>query len=294
MRREIKCAPAALFNGIARLRLTGKMAHDDLVCPPPVPPCHHPARRSGSKSHEERPANSDQATDQPNPKRPPLDALRFPGNQLEDLMKANRKITIAAIAGIVLGALTIIISGNAAMAQDTVRVRGTVESIDGPTYVIKTRDGDELKVALPDKAQIAAVVKASLADIKQGLFVGVTAMPQADGSLRALEVHIFPEAMRGTGEGHYSWDLRPQSTMTNANVDQVVTAVDGQTLTLKYKNGEKKIFVAADTPIVAYVRGDNNDLRTGAKVFIAAIKQPDGTLQGRAWRVGRDGVTPPM
>ena len=155
-------------------------------------------------------------------------------------MKANHKKTIAALAGIVLGALAIIVSGNAAVAQDTVRVRGTIETIDGPTYVIKARDGGELKVALADKAQIAAVVKASLADIKQGLFVGVTGMPQADGSQNALEVHIFPEAMRGTGEGHYSWDLRPQSTMTNANVDQVVTAVDGQTLTLKYKNGERK------------------------------------------------------
>ncbi len=201
---------------------------------------------------------------------------------------------MAALAGIALGALTIIVPGDAAQAQDTVRVRGAIASIDGATYVIRARDGAERKVALADNAQIAAVVKASLADIKQGLFVGVTAMPQADGSLSALEVHIFPEAMRGTGEGHYSWDLRPQSTMTNANVDQVVTAVDGQTLTLKYKDGEKKIFVAADTPIVAYVRGDNNDLKPGAKVFIAAVKQPDGTLQGRAWRIGRDGVTPPM
>jgi Domain of unknown function (DUF5666) len=204
-------------------------------------------------------------------------------------VKANHKI-MAALAGIALGALTIIVAGDAAQAQDTVRVRGTIASIDGATYVIKARDGAELKVALADNAQIAAVVKASLADIKQGLFVGVTAMPQVDGSLSALEVHIFPEA----GEGHYSWDLRPKSTMTNANVDQVVTAVDGQTLTLKYKDGEKKIFVAADTPIVAYVRGDNNDLKPGAKVFIAAVKQPDGTLQGRAWRIGRDGVTPPM
>ena len=209
-------------------------------------------------------------------------------------MKANYKITMAALAGIALGALTIIVSGHAALAQDTVRVRGTIETIDGSTYLIKARDGADLKVALADKAQIAAVVKASLTDIKQGLFVGVTAMPQADGSLSALEVHIFPEAMRGTGEGHYSWDLRPKSTMTNANVDQVVTAVDGQTLTLKYKDGEKKIFVPADTPIVAYVRGDTNDLKPGAKVFIAAVKQPDGTLQGRAWRIGRDGVTPPM
>ena len=208
-------------------------------------------------------------------------------------MKANHKI-MAALAGIALGALTIIVAGDAAQAQDTVRVRGTIVSIDGATYVIKARDGAELKVALADNAQIAAVVKASLADIKQGLFVGVTAMPQVDGSLSALEVHIFPEAMRGTGEGHYSWDLRPKSTMTNANVDQVVTAVDGQTLTLKYKDGEKKIFVAADTPIVAYVRGDINDLKPSAKVFIAAVNQPDGTLQGRAWRIGRDGVTPPM
>ena len=173
-------------------------------------------------------------------------------------------------------------------------MRGTIESIDGPTYLIKARDGAELKVALADKAQIAAVVTASLTDIKQGLFVGVTAMPQADGSLSAVEVHIFPEAMRGTGEGHYSWDLRPKSTMTNANVDQVVTAVDGQTLTLKFKDGEKRIFIPADTPIVAYVPGDNNDLKLGARVFIAAVKQPDGTLQGRAWRIGRDGVTPPM
>jgi hypothetical protein len=209
-------------------------------------------------------------------------------------MKANRKITMMALAGIALGGLTLIVSGGAVLAEETVRIRGAIESIDGSIYVIRARDGAELKVALADKAQIATVGKASLADVKQGLFVGVTAMPQTDGSLSALEVHIFPDAMRGTGEGHYSWDLRPKSTMTNANIDQVVTAVDGQTLTLKYKDGEKKIFVAADTPIVAYMRGDDTDLKPSAKVFIAAVKQPDGTLQGRAWRVGRDGVTPPM
>jgi hypothetical protein len=215
-------------------------------------------------------------------------------NQWEELMKANYKMTVAALAGVALGAFAMMASGIAtALAQDTVRVRGTIERIDGSTYVVKARDGAELKV-LADNPQIAGVVKASLSDIKQGSFVGVTAMPQADGSQSALEVHIFPEAMRGTGEGHYPWDLRPQSTMTNANVEQVVTAVDGQTLTLKYKDGEKKIFVPANTPIVVYVQGDKSDLKPGAKVFIAAIKQPDGTLQGRAWRVGRDGVTPPM
>jgi Domain of unknown function (DUF5666) len=209
-----------------------------------------------------------------------------------NFMKAKK---VAALASVVLGAVAMMASGiGTASAQDTVRVRGTIERIDGSTYVVKARDGVELKVALADNAQIAGVVKASLSDIKQGSFVGVTAMPKADGSQSALEVHIFPEAMRGTGEGHYPWDLRPQSTMTNANVEQVVTAVDGQTLTLKYKDGEKKIFVPTSTPIVVYVQGDKSDLKPGAKVFIAAIKQPDGTLQGRAWRVGRDGVTPPM
>jgi hypothetical protein len=192
--------------------------------------------------------------------------------------------------------VTVVLAAPVAWAQEPppVRIRGTIERVDGSIYVVKNREGAELKLTLADKPQIAGVVKASLSDIKQGSFVGVTAMPQADGSQSALEVHIFPESMRGTGEGHYAWDLRPQSTMTNANVDQVVTAVDGQTLTLKYKDGEKKIFVPANTPIVSYVPGDKNDLKVGAKVFIIAVKQPDGTLQGRAWRVGRDGVTPPM
>jgi len=183
-----------------------------------------------------------------------------------------------------------------AWAQDPppARIRGTIERVDGATYVVKARDGAELKLTLADNAQIAGIIKASLSDIKQNSFVGVTAMPQPDGSLSAVEVHIFPEAMRGTGEGHYPWDLRPQSTMTNANVDQVVSAVDGRTLTLKYKDGEKKIVVPANAPIVAYVPGDKSDIKPGAKVFIVAVKQADGTLQGRAWRVGRDGVTPPM
>src|SRR5215471_7888592 len=179
-------------------------------------------------------------------------------------MQANYKMTVAALAGVGLGALVMMVSGIATtLAQDTVRVRGTIERINGSTYVIKTRDGAGLKMTLADNPQIAGVVKASLSDIKQGSFVGVTAMPRADGSQSALEVHIFPEAMRGTGEGHYPWDLQPQSTMTNANVEQVVTAVDGQTLTLKYKDGEKKIFVPANTPIVVYVPGDRSDLARG-------------------------------
>jgi hypothetical protein len=144
--------------------------------------------------------------------------------------------------------LATILSAPLAWAQESppIRVRGTIERVEGPIYVIKARDGTELKLMVADKPSIATLVKASPADIKQASFVGVTAMPQSDGSLSAVEVHIFREAMRGTGEGHYPWDLRPQSTMTNANVEQVGAAVDGRTLTLKYKDGEKKIFVPAD------------------------------------------------
>jgi hypothetical protein len=190
--------------------------------------------------------------------------------------------------------LAVVLAVTAARAQENVRIRGTIERVDGSMYAVKTRDGSELKLSLADKPQIAGVTKASLSDIREGSFVGVTAMPQADGGQRALEVHIFPEAMRGTGEGDYPWDLKPRSTMTNANVEQVVAAVDGRTLTLKYKGAEKKIFVPADAPIVSYVPGEVSDLKPGAKVFVVAAKQPDGTLQGRAWRVGRNGVTPPM
>ena len=189
-----------------------------------------------------------------------------------------------------------LICAQLAWAQDPppVRVRGTIERTDGATYVVKARDGAELKLTIADNAQIAGIIKASLSDIKQNSFVGVTAMPQPDGSLSAVEVHIFPESMRGTGEGHYPWDLQPQSTMTNANVEEVVSAVDGRTLTLKYKDGKKKITVPASAPIVTYVPGDKSDIKPGAKVFIVAVKQADGTLLGRAWRVGRDGITPPM
>src|SRR5262249_4233197 len=146
------------------------------------------------------------------------------------------RTTVAALASVVLG-LAVMLPGIAtALAQDTVRVRGTIERLDGSTYLVKARDGAELKVALADNPQIAGVVKASLSDIKRGSFVGVTAMPRADGSQSALEVHIFPEAMRGTGEGHYPWDLQPPSTMTNANVEQVErcdTGVGGKTRTRK-------------------------------------------------------------
>jgi hypothetical protein len=180
-------------------------------------------------------------------------------------------------------------------AQDTMRVRGTIERVDGAIYVVKVRDGAELKITLMDNGIVVAIAKATLADIKPGLFVGSTGMPQPDGSQKAIEVHIFPEAMRGTGEGHYAWDLQPNSTMTNANVEASVADVDGQVLTLKYKNGEKKILVTQETIIVTYNPGDEADLVPGTKIFIgAAKKQADGTLQAARINYGRNGLTPPM
>jgi hypothetical protein len=180
-------------------------------------------------------------------------------------------------------------------AQDAVRVRGTIERVDGPVYVIKARDGSEVKVTLAADALAVALIKASLSDIKVGSYVGVTGMPQVDGTQKAVEVHIFPENMRGVGEGHRPWDLQPKSTMTNANVEQSVAGVDGQTLLLKHKDGENKIVVTPETAIVTYIKGDRSELKPGTKIFIAAgKKQADGTVQAPRINYGKDGVTPPM
>jgi Domain of unknown function (DUF5666) len=194
-------------------------------------------------------------------------------------------------------ALGLMLAASTSFAQQpqTVRVRGTVEAADGPMITVKSRDGQNYKIKLTDNAVVRGIVKAPLSDIKANSFIGVTGMPQADGTQKAVEIHIFPEAMRGTGEGHRPWDLVPSSTMTNATVAQMVKGVSGDEITLKYKDGEKKIVVAPDTVIVTYVPGDRSELKPGAKIFIAAAnKKDDGTLEASAVSVGRDGVAPPM
>jgi hypothetical protein len=202
----------------------------------------------------------------------------------------NRIAKVAAIAA----GMTIVAASAAWSQEKTVRVRGTITAVDGQVLTIKTREGSDVKATLNDKTMIVAIVKASFADIKQGSFVGVTGMPQADGSQKCKEIHIFPEAMRGTGEGHRPWDLEPKSTMTNATVNELVTAKDDNTLTLKYKDGEKKIAVGPDCPIVTYVPGDKSELKAGAKIFIAAATQEaDGTLAVPRINVGRN-AAPPM
>ena len=142
-----------------------------------------------------------------------------------------------------------------ASAQESVRIRGTVERIEGPVYVVKNRDGNEVKLTVTDNPLFVVIVPSKMADIKQGMFVGSAGMMQDDGVQKAIEVHIFPESMRGTGEGHYDWDLLPKSKMTNANVEQTVTGVDGQILSVKYKDGEKKLLVTPETVVVTYVTG---------------------------------------
>jgi hypothetical protein len=182
-----------------------------------------------------------------------------------------------------------------ASAQENVRIRGTIERVEGPIYVVKNRDGAELKLTVTDNPLFVAIVKSTMADIKPGMFVGSTGISQPDGSQKAIEVHIFPESMRGTGEGHYDWDLKPQTKMTNANVEQTVAGVDGPILSVKYKDGEKKLLVTPETAVVTYVTGNKDDLKPGTKIFVAAAKkQPDGTLQTPRITYGKDGLVPPM
>ena len=179
-----------------------------------------------------------------------------------------------------------------AQQQQTVRIRGPIQAVDGSTLTVKAGEAGDLKVKLADNVAVFGVVKASLADIKPGAFIGVGATPQADGSQRAIQIMIFADVQRGTGEGHRPWD-RPNTTMTNATVDQTVAGVDGQVVTVKYKDGEKKIIVPPEAVIRAYMVGSKDELKPGANIMIVrATKQPDGTFGADRVNVGRDGIAP--
>ena len=154
--------------------------------------------------------------------------------------------------------------------------------------------GKDVDISLKDNYAVFAVVKSSMADIKQGTFIGTATVAQPDSSLRSLEVVVFPDSLRGFGEGHYPWDLGSSSMMTNATVANAVQGVDGQTVTVTYKGGEKKISIPADVPIVALVPADKGDIKPGAIVFVPTEKQADGTLVSGAVLFGKDGVVPPM
>jgi hypothetical protein len=186
-----------------------------------------------------------------------------------------------------------------AAAQNTpqgtpMRIRGTVEKLDGQNLTVKSREGPELTIALAPNFTVSAVVKKSLTDIKAGDFVGAASMKGTDGKLHALEVLIFPEAMRGTGEGERPWDLTPGSLMTNATVSGITGAPQGQTLKVTYKGGESEIVVAPNTPIVTFAPGDASLLKPGAAIITAASKKPDGSLTASRVTAEKDGVKPPM
>jgi hypothetical protein len=176
-------------------------------------------------------------------------------------------------------------------APPPVRVRATIEKIDGTTLTVKARDGAEMKVKLADNAPVNEIVRASLADVKTGAYVAVTGMPQPDGSQKALAIFIFPAAQRGLAEGYRPWDFAPNSTMTNATIDNQTKGVDGQTLTVKYKDGEQKVLVTPATEITAATKKSAADLKPGQKISVfAAKKLPDGTLEAPNLSFGDYGV----
>jgi outer membrane lipoprotein SlyB len=205
----------------------------------------------------------------------------------------TRRILACAGLGLMLAA-------SVAFAQQpqqpqTVRIRGTIEKVDGNMMTIKTREGSNVNVRLADNARVQGLAKASIGDIKQNSYIGVTAMPQPDGTQRAVAIHIFTEQQRGTGEGHRPWDQQPGSTMTNAAVETTVSGVNGQEILVKYKDGEKKVVVPSNASIVAVAAADKAEIKPGAKVIImGAQRQPDGSLQAPSIYVGLGGVTPPM
>jgi hypothetical protein len=184
-------------------------------------------------------------------------------------------------------------AGGAGAQQQTMRVAGTVDSFDGQVLAIKSEKLGEVKVGLTADATVFGVVGAKLSDIKPGAYIGVGATPQSDGSQRALQVTILAESQRGLSEGHRPWDARPNSTMTNGTVDQTVASVDGPVLTVKYKDGEKKIVVPPDAVILAYMAGDKSELKPGARIAIVrALKKADGTLETNRVNVGRGEMVP--
>lgn len=196
---------------------------------------------------------------------------------------------------LVFGALFILSAGAVYADTTPVRVRGSVVSLEGNKLVVHPKTGGDVTVALNDNYNAIAVEKASMADIKEGTFIGTATVTQPDSSLKSVEVVVFPDKMRGTGEGHYPWDLGAKSMMTNATVANMVKGVDSHTITVTYKGGEKKIDVPADVPVVTLVPGaSKEDIKPGAIVFVPTQKQDDGSLHGGAVLFGKDGLTPPM
>ena len=199
------------------------------------------------------------------------------------------------MAGSVAALVAFVVAG-VALAQNAppTRLRGSITAIDGKTATIATREGASVTVNLAENWAAVLVVPVPLSEVKANSFVGVASLKGPDGVQNALEVLVFPEAARGSNEGHYPWDLQPESMMTNATVATVAAAGDGQMLTLKYKDGTQDIRVKPGIPVVTFAPGDRSDAKVGAKVFLGAAKAADGSLTAGRILVGKDGLTPPM
>ncbi|WP_210485757.1 hypothetical protein [Microvirga antarctica] len=182
----------------------------------------------------------------------------------------------------------------AALSAETQRVRGTIESLDGSVLLVKSREGPALSIALNSDWTVSSVAKAAMSDIKPGDYIGTASVPKGDNGAEALEVLIFPAAMKGTGEGSFAWDLAPNSTMTNATVANAVTGVDGQKLVLSYKGNEKTVVIPDGTPIVTFAPAQKTDMVPGAPIFISAQRDDAGKLSAGRVVVGTKGVAPPM
>ena len=197
-----------------------------------------------------------------------------------------------------IAALLLAAGAAAAIAQvpaDTsVRIRGTVEKIDGQMMTVKANNGQSMTVKLADNFTVMGIAKASIDEIGSGKYIGTTTVGEREGALVALEVHIFPEAMRGAGEGHRDWDLRPQSKMTNASVATVTSMGRDRVLLVQYKGGEKKVLVPENAAVVSFTPTDRSALKAGAAVFVASQRQADGTLVAPRVNVGLNGQIPPM
>jgi len=200
---------------------------------------------------------------------------------------------IRAIAGLLVAAISALALAQAP-ANPPVRIRGTVEKLDGQMLTIKANNGQSMTVKMADNFTVMGIARASVADVASGKFIGTTTVGERAGGLVALEIHIFPENMRGTGEGHYDWDLRPQSKMTNANVAEVKAMGKERMLKVQYKGGEKQILVPENAVVVSFTPADKGELKPGANVFAVTQRQADGSLTAARVNVGLGGIVPPM
>jgi hypothetical protein len=205
------------------------------------------------------------------------------------MLSRTPKLAAALLLCLTLGALP-----GVAQTPEAMSVRGVVVSLDGAVLTVKTRQGADVPIKLVDNPRVVAVVKASIADIKPGAYIGASSVPREGSTSRALEIHILPEAARGAGEGDYPWDLAPGSSMTNGTVGNPVESVDGTTVTVSYKGDERKITILPDTSIVTYAPAEKSDIKAGIPVFLLARKQADDGWMAATVTVGKNGVAPPM